>query len=324
MKGVNDLPFPDINLSKPSGEEYVSKIDDFERETRSWIKQILNIITGYPLIETIAVKVWDTLNRPTAEQMSSLSGRVLLGFNSDTNQLEVVGSDGTINGVASQVIDTIYPIGTYYETSDPNFNPNTAWGGTWVLDTPGRVMVSQGRKKDAGGNVITGSHNFEADEIGGEEEHCLARPELPSLTNGVSEMPIHYHPHRHPHSHLVGGVLQTTVQGETPIGYLVTTGSVGVKVNNAVKSGLPNEENSAYSMGIVDNEEIGWYDVSADYSLHGMVDADTPKPSEQRTVSEDLIMHVGSKIGLNGHNNLQPYKVCYRWHRIPDPEEDNG
>jgi hypothetical protein len=79
-------------------------------------------------------------------------------------------------------------------------------------------------------------------------------------------------------------------------------------------------------MGIVDNEEIGWFSVGSDYSLHGMVDADTVDTEQEdpRTVSEDLIMHVGSKIGLNGHNNLQPYKVCYRWHRIPDPEEDNG
>ena len=28
-----------------------------------------------------------------------------------------------------------YPVGSYYETSDANFNPNTAWGGTWVLET---------------------------------------------------------------------------------------------------------------------------------------------------------------------------------------------
>lgn len=93
------------------------------------------------------------------------------------------------------------------------------------------------------------------------------------------------------------------------------TDRIGVKVNNAVKTGLPNKEDYAYSMGTENNTEIGWYGVDSDFSLHGMVDADTPKTSEGRTVSEDLIMHVGSKIGLNGHNNLQPYQVCYRWHR---------
>lgn len=28
-----------------------------------------------------------------------------------------------------------YPVGSYYETSDSNFNPNTEWGGTWVKET---------------------------------------------------------------------------------------------------------------------------------------------------------------------------------------------
>ncbi len=29
-------------------------------------------------------------------------------------------------------LDKFYPVGSYYETSDTTFNPNTAWGGTWV------------------------------------------------------------------------------------------------------------------------------------------------------------------------------------------------
>lgn len=45
--------------------------------------------------------------------------------------------------ISSDVLDTIYPIGTYYETSDDNFNPNTTWTGTWELDSQGLVTVSQ-------------------------------------------------------------------------------------------------------------------------------------------------------------------------------------
>lgn len=29
--------------------------------------------------------------------------------------------------------DLFYPVGAYFETSDINFNPNEAWGGTWIL-----------------------------------------------------------------------------------------------------------------------------------------------------------------------------------------------
>ena len=32
-------------------------------------------------------------------------------------------------------LNRFYPVGSYYETSDANFNPNTAWGGTWNKET---------------------------------------------------------------------------------------------------------------------------------------------------------------------------------------------
>lgn len=41
--------------------------------------------------------------------------------------------------IMDNVINTIYPVGSYYETSDTSFDPNTSWGGTWVQDSKGRV-----------------------------------------------------------------------------------------------------------------------------------------------------------------------------------------
>ena len=45
-------------------------------------------------------------------------------------------------GLNGKLLDFIYPVGTYYETSDTSFNPNTVWGGTWLEDTKGRVTVA--------------------------------------------------------------------------------------------------------------------------------------------------------------------------------------
>lgn len=44
----------------------------------------------------------------------------------------------------AHMIDVIYPVGCYFETSDTTFNPNTDIGGTWVLELAGQVHVSAG------------------------------------------------------------------------------------------------------------------------------------------------------------------------------------
>lgn len=34
----------------------------------------------------------------------------------------------------AMLLDIFYPVGSYYDTSDENFNPNTVWGGSWTLE----------------------------------------------------------------------------------------------------------------------------------------------------------------------------------------------
>lgn len=52
-------------------------------------------------------------------------------------------SAANLNTMQDNLIDLLYPVGSYYETSNTSFNPNTAWGGTWILnDTAGRVTVA--------------------------------------------------------------------------------------------------------------------------------------------------------------------------------------
>lgn len=40
------------------------------------------------------------------------------------------------------ILDTFYPIGSYYETSDSSFDPNISWGGLWILELEGQTHVS--------------------------------------------------------------------------------------------------------------------------------------------------------------------------------------
>ena len=37
------------------------------------------------------------------------------------------------------MIDTVYPVGSYYETSDNTFDPNVVWGGAWNSTTSNNI-----------------------------------------------------------------------------------------------------------------------------------------------------------------------------------------
>lgn len=80
--------------------------------------------------------------------------------------------NGAMDILDGIILNKIYPVGTYYQTSDENFDPNVEWGGTWVEDTAGRFLVA---KNDGRFNTVGGE--------GGEETHKLT----------VDEMPKHSH-----------------------------------------------------------------------------------------------------------------------------------
>ena len=46
------------------------------------------------------------------------------------------------NEDALRMLNVFYPVGSYYETSDVDFDPNISWGGTWVEDSAGRITVA--------------------------------------------------------------------------------------------------------------------------------------------------------------------------------------
>ena len=48
-----------------------------------------------------------------------------------------------LNNMQQLMVDLIYPVGIYVEISDTEFDPNAAWGGTWVLENDGTVLVGR-------------------------------------------------------------------------------------------------------------------------------------------------------------------------------------
>ena len=65
-----------------------------------------------------------------------------------------------------QLIDIIYPVGSFYETTDTSFNPNTAWTGTtWVKITDGRVLIAGGGDYNVGTNYGEKTHKITTSEM---------------------------------------------------------------------------------------------------------------------------------------------------------------
>ena len=80
--------------------------------------------------------------------------------------------DNVVNSRANE-IDLYYPVGTYYETSNMNFDPNIEWGGTWEKEEDGTVLSS---KSTVSGSLL----NAEIGSIVGEDKHTLTIAEIPS------------------------------------------------------------------------------------------------------------------------------------------------
>lgn len=49
------------------------------------------------------------------------------------------------------LVDFFYPVGSYYETSDIEFDPSKTWGGEWELETEGQFHISAGENYEVDG-----------------------------------------------------------------------------------------------------------------------------------------------------------------------------
>ena len=84
------------------------------------------------------------------------------------------------------LLNLFYPVGSYYETSDVNFDPNVSWGGTWIQDTVGLTTIAADTVGDTDLSKTNNRVRISLGEILGEKNHTLS----------VNEMPTHTHAHR--------------------------------------------------------------------------------------------------------------------------------
>lgn len=110
--------------------------------------------------------------------IGEMSNSVYFAVDDGTETSKVPASNVvlSIDTIKSVLVDYFYPVGSYYETSDDNFDPNTAWHGTWVREIAGQVHVSAGA-----GYPVAGATLNESD--GGEATHTLTVDEMPNHTH---------------------------------------------------------------------------------------------------------------------------------------------
>ena len=110
---------------------------------------------------------------PTADTIAEFDSSAHMN-STDMTSAEVSTFVGNL-GYTFNLIDIFYPVGSYYETSDTDFDPNISWGGTWSLETEGQVHVSAGE-------------NYEVGDTGGSATVELDSTEIPAHTHGEKSL----------------------------------------------------------------------------------------------------------------------------------------
>lgn len=92
----------------------------------------------------------------------------------------------TVSQEVASIWNVIYPIGSYYETSNTNFNPNTSWGGIWEKMNGGEMLVDSGYKKESATTNPGSISDVPVNTVVGNKWHTLTIEEMPSHTHTLN------------------------------------------------------------------------------------------------------------------------------------------
>ena len=126
-----------------------------------------------------------------AKESASLVGQDVIQLKADVRNLQTSVNENTtdisslttkVNNNTSQITslreilsvywNAIYPVGSIYVSTSATFNPQTAWGGTWVKTAKGRCLIGA-------------NDTYPLGSTGGEETHYLTADEMPQHSHGI-------------------------------------------------------------------------------------------------------------------------------------------
>lgn len=186
-----------------------------------------------------------------------------------------------------QLIDIIYPVGTYYETTDNTFNPNIAWAGTtWTKITDGRVLI-------AGGGDYTVGNNY------GEKTHKITNSEMPTHNHTASAATNGNHTHTRGTMNITGSIT-TSASDDDMLTYADSVTSSGALSVGAYRS--------KRAFGVDPATQAGYDQINLN-AANGWSGATSSNGAHAHTIT------VGNSGSGTPMNIVQPSKAVARWLR---------
>lgn len=188
----------------------------------------------------------------------------------------------SLGGGYADLLNLFWPIGSYYETSDSNFNPNEMWGGTWTKDTAGQVLVAQDDNlfKTLGANV-------------GADTFTLTTSQLPA----------------HTHTYSKSATSTAAATGNTG-SHTLTINEIPGHTHNIGRSGLLTTPGYGGFM-----QSTGVSEPFSTNSVGGGAGHTHSLNSHKHTITLTSTASGSAGSGAN-INKVQSSKVVIRWHRI--------
>lgn len=88
----------------------------------------------------------------------------------EINTLKTMSEIDDLKEKMAGLLDLFYPVGTYYDTDNANFDPNISWGGVWVKNENEASFLMAASENELG---------YSLGKTGGKESVTLTEKELP-------------------------------------------------------------------------------------------------------------------------------------------------
>ena len=210
----------------------------------------------------------------------------------DVGVTSVNGMTGAVTVTQRSVkdlIDIIYPVGSYYETTNTSFNPNTAWTGTtWTKITDGRVLIA------GGGDYSIGSTY-------GEKTHKITTSEMPTHKHTATTAQNGAHTHEKGTMRIVGELSNSASESD------MLTLAENVTGTGALRVG---DKRVKHKGGATVTTETGCDSISFDSNRAGAWTGETA--SNGRHNHDVTVSNAGSSTPMS---MLQPSQAVARWLR---------